>query len=386
MTADKVKFNDKEHDYVTGTINYNYGLSTGTMNQATLKSLAVASGDTVKFVENSNGKIVAAYVLESNMAKVTAVNSTKISLEGVGSIDIEGNDVYSGIAKDDVVVYTKLYNTNKDDATFVITKAETVSGTVKSFYGVEKVNVDGTTYFIDATELDAKDKMAKLTDDPIYQFENANLEEAATLYLINGFVGAADSQATETKYALVTAVDNMGAIGNAINGAKVQLLTLDGKTIYNVDEDSQDNFKYDNDKDGNPDYDLTSLDAGTLVEFALTSDDTVEIKAVITDKAKLAEDAVLYNKDTKSLTIDTDKDGDGNDNVANIVSSDAVFFTSTNGPGEDYKAYNLRSLGNIVAPEDNTEVYFVLMMAKSSPPLLTWATSPPAHLLTPCTV
>ncbi|MCI5499802.1 MAG: S-layer homology domain-containing protein, partial [Clostridiales bacterium] len=355
VTADKIKFNDKEHDYVTGTINYNYGLSTGTMNQATLKSLAVASGDTVKFVENSNGKIVAAYVIESNMAKVTAVNSTKISLEGVGSIDIEGNDVYSGVTKDDVVVYTKLYNTNKDDATFVIAKAETVSGTVKSFYGVEKVNVDGTTYFIDATELDANNKMANLTDDTIAKFENANLEEAATLYLINGFVGAADSQATETKYALVTAVDNMGAIGNAINGAKVQLLTLDGKTIYNVDEDSQDNFKYDNDKDGTPDYDLTSLAEGTLVEFALTSDDTVEIKAVFTNPVKLAANDAVYDKDTKSLT--TAKTN--NILTTTISDTDAVFFTSTDGKGSDYKAYTLRSLGDITA-SSATDVYFVL--------------------------
>ena len=71
---------------------------------------------------DDNNEIVSAYVTEYAITKVTAVNSSKVSLKDIGSIDLKDNEVYSDIAKDDVVVYQKLYSTDKDKATFIITK------------------------------------------------------------------------------------------------------------------------------------------------------------------------------------------------------------------------------------------------------------------------
>ena len=361
VTASKIKFNDVEHDWVAGgSIVYNYGAKDATtMTKANLDALKVASGDTIKFIENDNGKIARAYVVESSISKLTAVNASKISIDGVGSIETKDNTIYDKAAKDDVVVYTKLYKSNKDDATFVVTKADTVTGKVKSFNGLEKVNVDGTSYSIDATELvNSGTKLPNLTDNKIETFQNSNLEKNATLYLINGFVGAADSDVDDSTYALVTDADNMGKIGNAISGAKVQLLTLDGKTIYNVDEDTEDNFynttskKYNDqwntltgtDKDGN--YKIV----GKIVKYSKVSDTSVEIKAVVEKKVSTKD---IYDKDTKQLTV-TDNDG-----KQVVAASDAVFFSSTDGAGKEYKAYNLRSLGNI-STEENTDVYYAL--------------------------
>ena len=369
VTASKIKFNDVEHDWVGGgSIVYNYGAkSADVMNQTNLSKLEVASGDTIKFIENDNGKIERAYVVESSISKLTAVNSSKVSIDGVGSIEIKDNTIYDKAAKDDVVVYTKLYKSNKDDATFVVTKADTVTGKVKSFNGLEKVNVDGTSYSIDATELDTSNsttKLPNLTDNNIETFQNSNLEKNATLYLINGFVGAADSDVDDSTYALVTDADNMSKIGNAISGAKVQLLTLDGKTIYTVDEDTEDNFYTDSTKtDYNDQWDILTNDTqivGKIVKYSKVSDTSVEIKDVVTTKVTVTgtaqDSAIIYDKDTKQLTINGASTGT---TAKMLAASDAVFFSSTDGAGKEYKAYNLRSLGNI-STTSATDVYYAL--------------------------
>ena len=353
VTASKIKFNDVEHDWVAGgSIVYNYGAKDATtMTKANLDALKVASGDTIKFIENNNGKIARAYVVESSISKLTAVNASKISINGVGSIETKDNTIYDKAAKDDVVVYTKLYKSNKDDATFVVTKADTVTGKVKSFNGLEKVNVDGTSYSIDETEL-VSNKLPDLTDNKIETFQNSNLEKNATLYLINGFVGAADSDVDDSTYALVTDADNMNKVGNAISGAKVQLLTLDGKTIYDVDKDSKDNFS---------NNELENLDKGALVKYSKVSDTSVEIKAIvanpITVKADEQNPVVVYDKDTKQLVIKVNENGKPAKRI--LAASDAVFFSSTDGKGKEYKAYNMRSLGNISVKGD-TKVFFAL--------------------------
>ena len=104
-TANKVKFNDTKYSYdPSGAIIYNYGAKTAD-TLASLSSLEVASGDTIKFiVDDASGKIDTAYVMEYNIGKVTALNSSKVSVSGVGTIDRDGNSIYDGIATGDVVV------------------------------------------------------------------------------------------------------------------------------------------------------------------------------------------------------------------------------------------------------------------------------------------
>lgn len=79
-------------------------------------------------------------MVESKLARVTAVNNEKVSLNnGVGSIKIEDNDIYKDVAKDDIVLVTTLYNTSAtaSDAYTTVTKAETVEGKLTGYNGVK---------------------------------------------------------------------------------------------------------------------------------------------------------------------------------------------------------------------------------------------------------
>ena len=96
-----------------------------------ISKLKATSADTVKFICNDDGDIVKAYVVESKLARVTAVNSEKVSINnGVGTIKFEDNDIYDGVKKDDIVVVTTLYNTKATNsaAKSTVVKAATVEG------------------------------------------------------------------------------------------------------------------------------------------------------------------------------------------------------------------------------------------------------------------
>ena len=95
--------------------------------------------------------IVKAYVVESKLARVTAVNTDKVSINNrVGQLKKEDNDIYSDVKKDDIVVVTTLYNaTATDSAAYsIVKKAETVEGKITGYNGTKKVTVDGKTYKI----------------------------------------------------------------------------------------------------------------------------------------------------------------------------------------------------------------------------------------------
>ncbi len=89
------------------------------------------SADEIKFVKNENGKIFAAYITNVKFHKVTGLTSSKITLAGIGTLDIDDSmNLDSNVKKDDIVAVTTMYKADpKDDDAFnVIKKAEVVSG------------------------------------------------------------------------------------------------------------------------------------------------------------------------------------------------------------------------------------------------------------------
>lgn len=92
-----------------------------------------------------------------------------------------------------------------------------------------------------------------------------------------------------------------------------------------------------------------------MVKYSKVSDTSVEIKAIVSKNVSTKN---IYNKDTKQLTI---QGATSANTTTMVVASDAVFFTSTseNTNDKDYKAYSLRSLGNI-STESNTTVWYAL--------------------------
>ena len=321
----------KDYEYLN--VNYGAKSTVGATSGTSADDVATAfsnlkavSADTIKFVCNENGDITRAYVVESKLARVTAVNNEKVSLNnGVGSIKIEDNDIYKDVAKDDIVLVTTLYNTSAtaSDAYTTVTKAETVEGKLTGYNGVKQITVDGTTYdaYLDNIAQN------KSVDSDFLQSAPANqIGETVKLYLVNGIAYAAEMVTETTQYAVVEDAD--GAIGDTFDPLKVKMMKADGtEATVEIHKDSKDTAK---------------LKTGAIIKYSDVSDGKIKVTSVV--EAQQAETAKpdLYDKDTKSF----DK---------KVVASDGVLFVNkTTIPGDDepaavgdFYAYNIRNLNDI---------------------------------------
>ena len=335
-----VRFGDKNHDVAAAAegyeyINVNYGAKSekgatgGTTAESVAKKfneLKAVSADTIKFVCNENGDITRAYVVEFKLARVTAVNNEKVSLNnGVGSIKIEDNDIYKDVAKDDIVLVTTLYNTSAtaSDAYTTVTKAETVEGKLTGYNGVKQITVDGTTYdaYLDNIAQN------KSVDSDFLQSAPANqIGETVKLYLVNGIAYAAEMVTETTQYAVVEDAD--GAIGDTFDPLKVKMMKADGtEATVEIHKDSKDTAK---------------LKTGAIIKYSDVSDGKIKVTSVAEAQQADTAKTDLYDKDTKSFN-------------GTVVASDGVLFVNkTTIPGNgkpaavgDFYAYNIRNLNDI---------------------------------------
>ena len=335
-TTGKVSVSDKAYKVAdSGYIVKNYNASSRQKTTWSSKSdgvskieaLGLQNGNTVKFILNDKDEIVSVYVVEYNSTKVTAVNSTKVSLKGIGSVDFEDNDIYKGIAKDDVVVYQKLYSTSNNDATFVVTKADTVSGKLTGYKTTEKITVDGKTYStVNKTLVD------NLTDDAKTSFKSSDINENVTAYLVNGFVGCVDMADSASNYAVVEDKNN-GTLGGVEEFMIKVILADNTEKRVTVDEDS--------------DASTTSAyTTDSIIKYASLSDSNVMdvSKVVTTTSATSYNGTNIYDKDTKTF-------------AGIVTTSDAVLFVKTVDTKTHYYAYNIRTLGNILNSSATNEKY-----------------------------
>ena len=302
-------------------------------------ALGTQSGAPIKFVCNDNGKIVKAYVTTSTINKVNATTSSKVTLNSIGGLEKEDNYIYDGAKKDDIVVATKQFS----DAKYTVTKAETVTGVLKGFTkdgsAFTKVNIDGTVYKIDSKKLN------KLNDDCVDKIEDSDIDSQVTAYLINGMVGALEVEEGASNWAVVNDFNGNTNLETSFNSAEVELITADGKTISGkVHKDSESakgtgiNVKND-------------LKVGNLVKYVQTSDSVIKIKEVSDKTVTVNKDAIIYNKDTKSLSTKADA------TTSMVVASDApAYIPNSDG---DIKVYKLRDLKTITA-KDATKVNYVV--------------------------
>ena len=347
--AGTVRFDDKNHDVagITTTdtansafvyINKNYGADTSAkVNQGATKSaedlaealsdLQEVSSDTIKFICNDDGDIVKAYVVESKLARVTAVNTDKVSINNrVGQLKKEDNDIYSDVKKDDIVVVTTLYNaTATDSAAYsIVKKAETVEDKITGYNGTKKVTVDGKTYKI------ADETLSKTIDSDFTDSFANQIGETVTLYMINGMVYGAEMVTEGTKnYAVVETSD--GTLNDKINPLKVAIMKADGSEVtVEVHKDSIEAANED-----------TELTAGKLIKYTDVSNGKIKITEIVNTVAStVAEHAtqVVYDKDTKSFATEA------NGNGKKVTATDAVVFVQKD---SDWYAYNIRNLDTI---------------------------------------
>ena len=335
-TEGKIKVNGTEYKLAapannTALVVKNFGVSTvNSDSDATVaeaktifSNLSAQKGDTVKFILNSDGKVVKAYVTETTLSYISSVNSEKVTVNGIGAIKKADNVIYADAAKNDVVTVTAMYPAG-DNRVYVVEKADVVSGEVKGFKGTpnEAITLDGTTYKV-YNKANMPSTLAN--KDNVKQAIDADLiGEKFDLYLVNGYVAAAvQTSESASNYSLV--LDVTGTKGSTFSPLKLQVLAADGsKTIITVDKDSV----------GNP-------AKGDIVTYTGTADKAlVKIEAVWATGTTSTEN--FYNKTAKTLE-------------GTVTTADAVLFVQTESGktvGADdakYKAYNLRSLSNINA-------------------------------------
>ena len=362
--ADKIKLGDNEYTVETATndpvvavvVNYGAGSSisvdadaseTATMfnsYKGAFESLGAQSGDTVKFVTNpDNGKIAKAYVTNSSIGTVTAKNSDKITISGLGSIKVADHDIYEGVAKDDVVVYTKLYNSSLSNSKCLVKveKAEKISGEVTGFTAAtasttEKVVLDGDSYKV---AYKAAMPTSVAGDTGTDYFTKSDIGETFDLYLVNGMVGAAvKTTESASNYSLVLEVGGTSTTSN-MDPLKATFMDAAGtKTTLNISDKSSTAGK--------------ALAAGDIVTYTV-----VDGKAKVTVKAawsakSTGDTSVLYNKSDKTF-------------AGVVTSTDCVLFT-TKTTGDvasagaskpvivsEPKAQNIRGLKDITANSKN---------------------------------
>ena len=358
--AGTVRFGDKNYDVADGltsgnvVINYNYGADTTakvsknaslgqnpkTYNLTEADDLAdyfqaklkATSADTIKFICNSKGKIEKAYVVESKIARVTGVNSEKVSINNsVGTIKIADNDIYKGVAKDDIVVVTTLYNKDATNsaAKSIVTKATTVEGKLTSFKGTEKVSLDGKSYDIASLATTAVDS----------DFETSfadQIGESYILYTIGGIVYAAEQTSEGSKNYAVVENTNGADLTGGFDSLEVKIKKADGtEGKFEVHKDST--------KDGSVAVAAGDLTAGTLIKYSDVADGKIKITHVyapVTTTVANKTTNTVYDKDRKSFTYGVSTSS----SATNVVSADAVLFVQK---GNDWYSYTARNLNDI---------------------------------------
>ena len=374
----KIKFDDTSYDVAAGdgtsgkdakfVITTNYGAektveyTTPAAAAAAVEALKAAkNGDTVKFVTNVDGKICKAYVVKSDIAVVLSKNAEKITLNnGYGAIKIADNNVYEDVKKDDVVVATRIYNSDAEDGYTIVKKAEVVSGEVKGFKLQENVNLDGTTYKIYG-EKDLFD--SGLGSDAKKTFDK-QIGETFDLYLVNGYVRAAvQTSEAASNWSVVLETKDGGQTGSVFNGLELQVMNADGtKSIIKVSKDTKTDVVP---REDGKNLQAKDIPQGSLITYTMNKDN----EAVIKDFSKYeTKTNMAYNKDTKTfggatttaecvLFVNTAKDGVIGDSKTSIT----------------MKAYKIRDLGAIesanaiVAKDSDGKVVAAVIDLKKSP-------------------
>ena len=330
-----------DKDATNGTTSANSDLTTALKQSQ--------SGDKIKLILD-DGKVKTAYITEYKLGTVTAVNSEKVTISGLGAIKIADNDVYSGIAKNDVVVYTKLYDATTADAYVTVTEAESVSGKVDGYKGTENVTLDGTVYKTLNKTTFATTNVGGETGEA--QFTTGMIGENFTLYLVNGYVAAAvQTSESATNYSLIIDT-NAGAgvsAGNNWNPLKVVALGADGvKTTLTVDKDG-----------------ATSFNIGDIITWTGTaSEANIKVEKAFSTAAadgyvKVAANGTIYDKTAKTLN-------------GTVTATDCVLFVKTSGntaasnvdADATYKAYNIRDLKDVKAGANDVHVIYVVKNSK----------------------
>ncbi len=375
-------------DTVAYDINYGvqpvYGKGDAKLQAKEYAKLHAQSGSPVKFLLNDEGKIYMAYVVDSALARVTAVSSTKITVAGVGSkkllggdadnavdqidgsIDVEDAEAYEGIAKDDVVVITKLYKAQRNDSpTYIIKKAEVVDGTLGGYNeagsddkaknaNYEKITVGGTVYKVQGKEVSQLSASSDYTNDI-----SNDIDSDVSLYMVDGMIGALKVNGSRGEYAAIVGFDSGTALGSGLGGITIEILKADGTRVSGkVHKDSK---KSESDEEYNLKVaDLKSI--GRIIKYSISDSNVITVKAIsgAPDVTLKEKNTPIYKESDATLLTGITSEPDTGAKWTAVKSGAPVFVMAKekanddipSDNGEDVKCYSIRTLKDIVVMYD----------------------------------
>ncbi len=309
------------------------------------------SADTVKFIQDDNGDVFAAYITHVDFYEVTGLSSSKVTLAGLGTIDIDDQlDLDDTVEQGDVVALTSLYDEwDGDDVLNVITKAEVVEDvTVDAMRNQGEANpeirIDGTY----AKYADINDQLTGIANDYV-AVENIDLDGTYDFVMYDGYwVAAAEVEAASKNIAMVTKT------ASGINDQVKVMLSDGSESTYNIDDDDGDasNLKVIG-KDGAN---------AKLYSYTISGDDIIlkndmlntadgDKKQSINGLDFATSTDASYNEDNKTITVDAGR---------YVTAENAVAFVTVDGDNYAYTIDNIKSFGGANDNNDASNVEYVL--------------------------
>ena len=217
----------------------NKGVSTDTVATIEKQTTGDKVTGTVKLVDtNGNNKVDTVVVTPAVASQITYAGSSKVTVRGFDSEDIEDVDIYDGFAKDDWVVRTAGTYTSSDDT--AVAKIDVTTSKVTSFKSAKTGS---------PAEVQIGDAWYKIVTD--YKYDDTQSVKTGSTYdfaiVGNYVVNAKETEASSNDILLVTDFEDASGLKSS-STQKVKAYFLDGssKTITveklstNASKDTQD--------------------------------------------------------------------------------------------------------------------------------------------------
>ncbi len=343
------------------TVTYNPSMTTlqsyidlaakGTVTPATAAS-------TIKLIDNNgDGKVDSAVYTPVQVAKVTAVSKTSVTLDyltaGVANatIKFEDADIYDGIARDDFVTVVKAVNRSTDND--LVSKLSVVSAKADATR-TNEVKVDGTWYKLAKNE----GTVIPVTTGNTYDFVMVggvvvNADETAASASNIAYISGIEKNSDNTTNKLETSIgESTGTLKVRMyfqdgTDKEVKVSKIDGKKIgatsvtdQAVPADLISNVMYTYSELSDGTYDVKAVNGNNKVGMDWVSSVTLNTKYGSTygdqkiSDYSIADDAVVFvqtSKETKVLTGKQVKNWADDVNINFLVAGTQVLTKATNG-------------------------------------------------------
>ena len=309
------------------------------------------SADTVKFIQDDNGDVFAAYITHVDFYEVTGLSSSKVTLAGLGTIDIDDQlDLDDTVEQGDVVALTSLYDEwDGDDVLNVITKAEVVEDvTVDAMRNQGEANpeirIDGTY----AKYAAINDQLTGIANDYV-AVANIDLDGTYDFVMYDGYwVAAAEVEAASKNIAMVTKT------ASGINDQVKVMLSDGSESTYNIDDDDGDasNLKVIGDDGANAKlYSYTISGDDIILKNDMLNTADGDKKQSINGLDFATSTDASYNEDNKTITVKAGR---------YVTADNAVAFVTVDGDNYAYTIDNIKSFGGANDNNDASNVEYVL--------------------------